>query len=134
MKILIAPNPFKESLTSFQAAEAIERGVRRACPRARVRCVPLGDGGEGTGEVFTHALHGRFLRTRVRGPLGVSTLARWGWVPQKRLALLEMAEAAGLGLVARGRRNPLRTSTYGVGQLVLAALKRGCREIILGVG
>ncbi len=134
MNILIAPDSFKECLSAPEAARAMARGIRRAMPSARIRCVPVADGGEGTADILTRALKGRFRRVWVRGPLGKRVRARWGYVPKTRTAFLEMAQASGLALVPFRLRNPLKTSTYGTGQLIRAALDRGCRSIVLGLG
>jgi glycerate kinase len=134
MNVLISPDSFKECLSASAVARAMAQGVKKACPSATVRCLPLADGGDGTAEILTRALGGRMLRARVRGPLGESVTARWGYVERRRLALLEMAEASGLALVSLRRRNPLKTSTYGTGELIRAALDRGGREILLGIG
>lgn len=134
MNILIAPDSFKECLSAPEAARAMARGVRRALRSAKIRCVPVADGGEGTAVLLTRALKGRFHLASVRGPLGLPVRARWGYVPRTRAAFLEMAEASGLALVPPRLRNPLKTSTYGTGQLIRAALDRGCRSIVLGIG
>lgn len=137
MKILLAPNALKECLSAFEAAIAMERGVRRALPNAEIVSLPLGDGGDGTAESLTRALGGRFMKTRVEGPLGKPVVARWGILKkpkQSPLALLDMAEASGLKHVPPRRRNPMKTSTFGTGQLLIAALDKGCRHIVLGLG
>ncbi len=137
MKILLAPNALKECLSAFEAATAMERGVRRALPNAEIVSLPLGDGGDGTAESLTHALGGRFMKTRVEGPLGKSVVARWGILKkpkQSPIALLDMAEASGLKHVPPRNRNPMKTSTFGTGELIRAALDKGCRHIVLGLG
>jgi glycerate 2-kinase len=137
MKILIAPNALKECLSAKKAALAIRRGVLRACPEAETILLPLGDGGDGTAESITEALGGTLLTARVQGPLGDPVSAHWGLVEKGRqspLAVLDMAEASGLRHVPLRRRNPMKTSTFGTGQLIKKALDRGCRHILLGIG
>jgi glycerate 2-kinase len=134
VNILIAPDSFKESLTADEAAQAMARGARRVFPSARLVRRPLSDGGEGTADILTRHLKGRFLSVRVRGPLGNSVKARWGYVAKTRTAILDLASASGLALVPPHRRNPMRTSSYGTGELVRAAVAKGCRKIILGLG
>ncbi|MBM3889334.1 MAG: glycerate kinase [Verrucomicrobia bacterium] len=134
MRIVVAPDKFKGSLTAEQAADAIERGIRRVLPRARVAKVPMADGGEGTLRALVRATGGRLLRQRVTGPLGVPVTAAWGILGDDQTAVIEMAEASGYKLVPPAQRNPLITTTYGTGELVLAALRRGCRRLIVAIG
>ena len=131
-KILIAPAAFKGSLRPQEAAEAIAQGLRRALPEAELVPCPLADGGDGTLEVLLSALGGDLHRARVEDPLGRPVEAEFGVLDG--VAVIEMARAAGLVLLSPGERDPLRASTYGVGQLVLAALDEGVREIWLGLG
>ena len=134
MRILIAPDSFKESLTAVQAAEAIARGVRRARPEAHLDLCPMADGGEGTVEALVNATGGKPRTTRVHGPLGEPVVAAWGTLDDGRTAVIEMVAAAGLHLVPRDWRDPTRTTTYGVGELIVAALDAGCSRILLGIG
>lgn len=134
MKVLICPDKFKDCLSARAVAGAMRRGVRAAFPSAKVRVVPLADGGDGTADILTRALGGRFVYTTVHGPLGRPVRARWGFVKRRRLALLEMAQASGLALVPPAKRDPFKTTSYGTGELIRAALRRGCREIIFGIG
>jgi glycerate kinase len=134
MKIVIAPDSFKGNLSALQVATAIERGIRRVVPDARCVRVPMADGGEGTVRSLVDALGGRMVARRVRGPLGNPLRAQYGLAQNGRLAIIEMAAASGLPLVPAGRRNPLRTSTFGTGELMLDALRRGARRLILGIG
>lgn len=134
MKIVIAPDSFKESLTSMEVASAIERGLRRVFPRARYVKVPMADGGEGTVQALVAATGGRLMKRTVTGPLGEPVQARFGVLGDGRTAVIEMAEASGLPLVPREQRNPLLTTTRGTGELLLAALGLGVREIIIGIG
>lgn len=131
-RILICPDSFKGSLTALDAARAMARGVRRAVPRAALTVLPLADGGEGTLDALALA-RGRLSRTRVAGPLGRPVTARWLLLP-RRVALIEMAEAAGLLRIPRNRRDPMRATTRGVGQLMAAAVRAGARRIIVTLG
>jgi len=133
MKILIAPDSFKGSATSSKAAEAIGKGVHTVFPDADLIKIPVADGGEGTVEALTDSMHGEIISKSVKGPLGEAVEAEYGILPGE-VAVIEMASASGLPLVPDNKRNPLITSTYGTGQLILDALSRGCKEIILGIG
>ncbi len=133
MKILVAPDSFKESLTAAKAARAMARGVNAVLPGAEVVEMPLADGGEGTVDALVAAEKGEFVTSTVTGPLGQPVKARWGMLPGGR-AVIEMAAASGLGLVPADQRNPLVTTTYGTGQLLAEAAKLDCRRIILGIG
>lgn len=134
MKIVIAPDSFKESLTAAQAARAIHRGARKVFKNARFTLVPMADGGEGTLQALIDGLSGRIMTERVSDPLGRKIRARWGWVARKRIAVIEMAEASGLALVPPRRRNPMKTHTFGTGELIRKALDRGARTIVLTLG
>jgi glycerate kinase len=133
VKIVIAPDSFKESLSAPEAAAAIARGVKQAFPDAHTVCIPMADGGEGTVEAVLAAAGGQWRKTSVQGALGESIEAAWGWLDDAT-AVIEMAEAAGLEQTPAHLREPLRASSYGVGQLVLAALDAGAQRIILGLG
>jgi len=133
MKILIAPDSFKGSVTSSIAAEAIGKGVHLIFPDATLIKIPVADGGEGTVDALTDSLEGRVVKKIVKGPLGDPVEAEYGILPGE-VAVIEMASASGLPLVPDNKRDPLLTSTYGTGQLILDAMDRGCREIILGIG
>lgn len=133
--ILIAPDSFKGSLTAQEAASAIERGVRRQLPDVTVRMHPISDGGEGLVSVITPALGGRIVETSVHGPLpGQQVEANWGFSADGSIAVIEMAEAAGLPLVPIALRDPKVTTTYGVGELIRAALDARVTTIIMGIG
>ena len=135
MKIVIAPDSFKESLSAAEVCAAIEQGLRRVMRRGlQCRSVPLADGGEGTAEALVAATGGRMHRVRVQDPLQRPVRAAFGMLGDGRTAVVEMATASGLPLLAPGERNPLRTSTYGTGELIRAALDRGARRIIVGLG
>ncbi len=132
MKILIAPNSFKGTLTASEAAEAAARGVRKIAPSARVDVLPIADGGDGLLEALLPALGGKLMRSLVRGPLGGPLEARW--LLAGSTAVIEMAEAAGLRRLGGARLRPLDASTRGVGQLMAEAALRGAREIVVGLG
>src|SRR3990170_1588194 len=133
MRIVIAPQEFKGSLTAFEAAAAMAVGAREALPSAEIETVPMSDGGPGTVEAVVAASGGRTTATNVRDPLGRPVAAVWGLVCED-MAVIEMAAAAGLVLLAESERNPRIASTYGVGELVRAALEAGCRRLIVGQG
>jgi glycerate kinase len=134
LRILVAPNAFKESLSAIDAARAIAKGVRRGLPNARVTEVPIADGGDGTLEAVISGTGGRILKARVTGPLGNSITAEYGITGNGKTAVIEMSRASGLALVPAARRNPMRTTSFGTGQLIQAALKRGVNRILLGIG
>jgi glycerate kinase len=134
MKIVIAPDKFKGSLTAAEACDAIERGVRRVLPRARIVKLPLADGGEGTVRALVSATSGKLVTRRVTGPLGGKVSATFGLLGDGRTAVIEMAAASGLVLVPERKRNPLITTTYGTGELIAAALELGARRILIGIG
>jgi glycerate kinase len=134
MKIILAPDKFKGSLTAPDAARAMARGVLAACPSAALDLVPMADGGEGTVEALVAATGGTFREATVTGPLGEPVVARFGVLGDGRTAVMEMASASGLVLVPHERRDPLRATTHGTGELVRAALDLGARTIIVGIG
>ncbi|MBR8651909.1 glycerate kinase [Achromobacter sp. Marseille-Q0513] len=133
MKIVIAPDSFKESISAPAAAEAIARGVKAAFPGAQTVCVPMADGGEGTVEAVLAAASGEARMQTVNDALGHKVDAAWGMLADGT-AVIEMAAASGLELIAPARRDPMRASSHGVGELILAALDAGARHIILGLG
>lgn len=134
MKVLVAPNSFKESLNSLEVARHIRIGLKKASRNIKVAEIPLADGGTGTVYVLVKALKGKFVRIKVSGPLNKKVLATYGIIPKQKIAIIELAEAAGLKLVPEKRRNPLLTTTKGVGELILDAVNKGCKKIILGIG
>ncbi|HQR30839.1 MAG TPA: glycerate kinase, partial [Anaeromyxobacteraceae bacterium] len=133
-RVLVAPDSFKGSLSAVQAADAMERGVLAAWPDAVVEKVPIADGGEGTVEAMVVATGGAYESRTVRGPRGEPVEARWGVLGDGATAVLEMAAASGLTLVPEGARDPRVTSTFGTGELLLAAMDAGHRLIVLGIG
>ena len=134
MKIVIAPDSFKDSLSAEGVAAAIAQGIAGVLPQAEVVCCPMADGGEGTMEAIVAACHGEQRRLNVRGPLGREVAAHWGWLAESRTAIIEMAQASGLQLLEPSTRDACRTSTYGTGQLIGAALDAGAERIILAIG
>lgn len=134
MRIVIAPDSFKGSVSALCVAEAMARGVRTVFPAADVRKVPIADGGEGTVEALVSATGGKLKTAQVSGPLGETRTAHWGVLGDARTAVIEMAAASGLPLVPAGQRDPRLTCTYGTGQLIRAALDAGLRRIIVGIG
>jgi glycerate kinase len=134
MRIVLAPDKFKGSLSAPDAARAMARGVFAASPSAVLDLVPMADGGEGTAEALVAATRGTFREVTVTGPLGTPVVARFGLLGDGRTAVLEMASASGLVLVPHELRDPLRATTSGTGELVRAALDLGARSIIVGIG
>lgn len=134
MKIVIAPDSFKESLSAMQVAEAIEQGFSAIFPQAEYIKLPMADGGEGTVESMVAATRGNWVRVDVTGPLGNSVDAFFGWMGDAETAVIEMAAASGLHLVSAERRDPLITTSFGTGELILSALDHGARKIIIGIG
>ncbi|TCP07779.1 glycerate kinase [Uruburuella suis] len=134
MKIVIAPDSFKESLTALEVAEAIEAGLKKVLPDAEYVKVPMADGGEGTVQSLVDATEGRLISAEVCAPLGNKVKAEFGLSGDGRTAIIEMAAASGLHLVPPEARNPLRTTSYGTGELILAALAEGVEKIIVGIG
>jgi glycerate kinase len=134
VRVVIAPDSFKGSLSALSVAGAMERGVRSVFPDAEIVKVPIADGGEGTVEALVEATGGSLRFRRVRGPLGETVEARWGVLGDGRTAVIEMAAASGLPLVPRERRDPRVASTFGTGELVRAALDAGLRKVVIGIG
>lgn len=133
MKVVIVMDSFKGSLSSIEAGEAAKDGVLEAYPDAQTHVLPFADGGEGTARALVHALGGELVSLDVTGPLGGRVRSTYG-ITADRTAVMEMAECAGLMLVPEQRRNPLLTSTTGLGEMILDALERGCRDFIIGIG
>jgi glycerate 2-kinase len=134
MRIIVAPNSFKGSLSATQAAAAIARGVRRARPDAEVVEIPVADGGEGTVEALVSARKGIYRSVEVEGPLGDPVEATYGLIDDGRTGVVELASASGLTLIPAEKRDPRKTSTYGFGQLLEAARRQGVGSIIAGIG
>jgi glycerate 2-kinase len=134
MRIVIAPDKFKESMTATEAAEIIARAVLSVLPRAELQLFPLSDGGEGLVEALAGRGKGSLKTTRVTGPAGEMVEAKWGMIDDGQTAVIEMAAASGLSLLADDKRDPSTATTYGTGELIRAALDQGCSRLIVGIG
>jgi glycerate kinase len=134
MKILIAPDKFKGALDARAVAENIAKGLSDVLPAAKIEIVPMADGGEGTAEVICNAGRGSWLECKAHDPLGREIEARYGWIGDKKLAVMEMSEAAGMQRLSQTELDPVRATTFGVGEMILDASKRGANEIIIGLG
>jgi glycerate kinase len=134
VKIIVAPNAFKGSLSATQAAKAIALGVRQAFPDAEILEIPVADGGDGTVEALVTARNGTYRGVNVEGPLGDSVSSLFGLIDDGRTAVVELASASGFELITAARRDPRKTSTYGFGQLLEAARQAGASSVIAGIG
>jgi glycerate 2-kinase len=134
MKVVVAPNAFKGTLTASQAAAAIARGVREVFPQAEVLEVPVADGGDGTVEALVSAHDGKYSSVQVEGPLGDPVRAVFGTIEAGRIGVVELASASGLALVPAARRDPRMASTYGFGQLLQSVRRAGVGQVIAGIG
>lgn len=134
MRIVVAPDSFKGSLTSAEVAEAMKRGVQKVLPDADLILLPLSDGGEGLVDSLAAASGGELLEYDVTGPLGSQVTAKMGLMGGGQTAVIEMAQASGLILVPENERDPLVTTTYGTGELIQKALDLGCTHLIIGIG
>jgi len=134
MKIIVAPDSFKDSLSAKAVASAIYKGILKVLPKADIVQIPVSDGGEGLLDALVEVLGGERLSIMVKDPLLRSVKAEYGIIENGRTAIIEMARASGLELLKEGERSPLITSTYGTGQLIADALDRGCTKIIIGIG
>ncbi len=135
MRIVIAPDKFKGCLSAAEVARAIEAGLRRAAADVQIDCCPMADGGEGTVEALVAATGGRFETRRVTGPLPEMKVdARFGILDDGATAVIEMSAASGLALLRAEDRDPMRTTTFGTGELLMAAARMGVSRIILGIG
>jgi glycerate kinase len=134
MKIMIAPQSFKGSLKAHEAAIAMEEGVKALNRDIETVLLPIADGGAGTVRATVESTGGKLITTEVQGPLGDKVAATWGILGDGNSAVIEMAAASGLDLVPPDKLNPMLTSTYGTGELILAALESGCKKIIIGLG
>ncbi|WNP35480.1 glycerate kinase [Enterobacter kobei] len=134
MKIVIAPDSYKESLSALDVATAIERGFKEIFPDAEYVKLPVADGGEGTVEAMVAATHGRIVNVNVTGPLGEPVAGFYGISGDEQSAFIEMAAASGLELVPAAQRDPLITTSWGTGELIRHALDAGVKHIIIGLG
>jgi len=133
LKVMVAPDSFKGTLSAVEVARYIEKGIRRVVPEAVVVTLPLADGGEGTLEAVHHALGGDFIDLEVSGPFLERIPGRYGLIDSGQRAVVEMAAAAGL-ILAGERKNPMKTTTLGLGEMILDALDRGVRDFYIGIG
>ena len=134
MKVVVAIDSLKGSLSSLEAGEAIREGILKAIPEAEIFVRPLADGGEGTVEALTLGMGGKLKNVEVTGPLGEKVNCCYGMLEESKTAIIEMSGAAGITLVAEEMRNPLNTTTYGVGEVIKDAILNGCRHFIVGIG
>jgi glycerate 2-kinase len=134
MRILIAPDKFKGTLNAREVADAIAAGLRDVLPDAKIDIVPMADGGEGTAETISQALGGSLVKCKAHDPIGREIEARYGWIEKNKLAVMEMSEAAGMRRLKQNELNPEIATTFGVGEMISDASKRGAEEIIIGLG
>src|SRR4030095_11825770 len=134
MKILIAPDKFKGALNAREVTENVATGLRDVLPDAEIEIVPMADGGEGTAEAICEARGGTWVKCKAHDPLGREIDARYAWVKDRKLAVMEMSEAAGMRRLSEDERDPVRATTFGVGEMILDATSRGANEIIIGLG
>lgn len=134
MNIVIAIDSFKGSVNSIDAGNAIAKGIYKVFPDSEIVVRPLADGGEGTVDTLVYGMNGKFHHVTVTGPLGSPVKAKYGIIPQNKTALLEISQAAGITLISPEQRNPLYTTTYGVGEMIKDAINEGYRRFIVGIG
>lgn len=134
MKIVVAIDSFKGSLSSMEAGNGVKKGIQRVFPDADIIVRPLADGGEGTTEALINGLDGEKITIPVMGPMGETVEAEYGYFPKKKQAIIEIATAAGITLLQPNQLNPFRATTYGVGEIIRDAVGRGCRDFIIGIG
>lgn len=133
-KILVAIDSFKGSLTTFTAGKAIEEAAKKVYKNPEVIISPIADGGEGTVEAIISATKGELVKTVVCNPLGKKIDAAYGFIPRTKTAIIEMSAAAGITLISESERNPMNTTTFGVGEMILDAISKGCRKFVIGIG
>lgn len=134
MKILIVPNSFKGSICAKDVAENLAHGLLKIKPNLQITKIPIADGGSGTLEIINSSLKGKLVSLKATNPLGKKITTKYGIVPRKKLAIIELARISGLHLLKEDLFNPLKTTTKGVGELIKNSIKRGCKRIIIGVG
>lgn len=134
MKVVICPDSFKESATALEASQAAQKGFQRVFVDASFELIPLADGGEGTSEVLTNSLNGKFMEVSVSDPLNNKINAKYGFINDQKLGIIEVAEAIGLHLIKPEQRNPMITTSYGVGELINDAIKNKANKILIGIG
>ena len=133
-KFVVAIDPFKGSLSTLEAGKAIEEAAKEVYENAEVSISPIADGGEGTVEAIISATNGEIVRTVVCNPLGEKIEATYGFIPHTKTAIIEMSAAAGITLIEESERNPMNTTTFGVGEMILDAISKGCRKFVIGIG
>ena len=134
MKAVVAIDSLKGSLSSMEAGNALAEGIYRADAEAKVEVRPLADGGEGTVDALVQGMNGSLRKVRVTGPLGDKVDAAYGIIEEAKMAVIEMSAAAGITLVPDEKKNPLFTTTYGVGEMIRDAIEKGCRKFVVGIG
>ena len=134
MKIVIAPQAFKGSLSALNVANAVQKGVRRIFPDAQILTCPVADGGDGTLETLVESSGGKIIETNVADPTGKPIVAQWGAMGDGNTAVIEMARTSGLALLTLEERDPLNATTYGLGEIIVSALNKGFRKFIVGIG
>ena len=134
MRVLIAPDKFKGTLNAREVAQNIAKGLLEVLPDAQIEVVPMADGGEGTAEAVCDARGCSWLECKAHDPLGREIDARYGWIDQEKLAVMEMSEAAGMRRLSESELDPIRATTFGVGEMILDATKRGANEDHYWVG
>ena len=134
MKVIVAPDSFKGNISAPEVCSIIEEGILRADKNAIIYKIPLADGGEGTARIITQAVGGRFIKTRVTGPLGKKVDAEFGLIKDGKTAVLDIASASGIELLDRSELDPMKATSYGTGELITAALNTGAHEIVIGIG
>jgi len=134
VKILIAPDKFKGTLNAREVAQSIAKGLLDVLPDAEIEIVPMADGGEGTAEAICEARGCSWVECKAHDAVGRDIDARYGWIDQEKLAVMEMSEAAGMRRLSESERDPVRATTFGVGEMILDATRRGATEIIIGLG
>lgn len=134
MKVVVAIDSLKGSLSSLEAGNAIKQGIKRVYQDAKIIVKPLADGGEGTVEALVSGMNGKIETVVATGPLGDKIESSYGIIPEKRLAIVEMASIAGITLLSLKQRNPLYTTTYGLGEMIKDAISKGCNNFIIGIG
>ncbi|MDR1838179.1 MAG: glycerate kinase [Treponema sp.] len=134
MKVIVAPDSFKGNISAPEVCSIIEEGIFWVDKDATIYKIPLADGGEGTARIITQAVGGRFIKTRVTGPLGKKVDAEFGLINDGKTAILDVASASGIELLDRNELDPMKATSYGTGELIAAALDTGAKEIIIGIG
>jgi len=134
MKVIVAPDSFKGNISAPEVCSVIEEGILRADKDTTIYKIPLADGGEGTARIITRALGGHFIKTNVTGPLGKKIDAEFGLINEGKTAVLDIADASGIELLDRNELDPMKATSYGTGELILAALNTSAKEIIIGIG